>query len=199
MKFEKYIKIDDLSRQFALTNEQLLEYLFLNDIEIFSENEDIDLSDKKIKELLKRLNATKKKNHNNKSGLKSIKIEGLFGKYDYNLDFRNDIAIWISENGVGKTTILTIIVAILTGDVRTLYDINFKKILVNISNKNYIIDKQKPASSFKSKNNIEYLNRRMLFLLEDLERYLPRSFFLKIRSEVMHKGHIEPSMLDEII
>lgn len=61
MKFEKYIKIDDLSRQFALTNEQLLEYLFLNDIEIFNENDDIDLSDKKIKELLERLNATKKK------------------------------------------------------------------------------------------------------------------------------------------
>ena len=61
MKFEKYIKIDDLSRQFALTNEQLLEYLFLNDIEIFSESDDIDLSDKKIKELLERLNATKKK------------------------------------------------------------------------------------------------------------------------------------------
>ena len=61
MKFEKYIKIDDLSRQFALTNEQLLEYLFLNDIEISNENDDIDLSDKKIKELLERLNATKKK------------------------------------------------------------------------------------------------------------------------------------------
>lgn len=27
MKFEKYIKIDDLSRQFALTNKQLLDYL----------------------------------------------------------------------------------------------------------------------------------------------------------------------------
>lgn len=61
MNFEKYTKIDDLSRQFALTNEQLLEYLFLNDIEIFSENDDIDLSDRKIKELLERLNATKKK------------------------------------------------------------------------------------------------------------------------------------------
>lgn len=61
MKFEKYIKIDDLSRQFALTNKQLLDYLFLNDIEIFNENDDIDLSDKKIKELLERLNATKKK------------------------------------------------------------------------------------------------------------------------------------------
>ena len=61
MNFEKYTKIADLSRQFALTNEQLLEYLFLNDIEIFSENDDIDLSDRKIKELLERLNATKKK------------------------------------------------------------------------------------------------------------------------------------------
>ena len=199
MKFEKYIKIDDLSRQFALTNEQLLEYLFLNDIEIFSENDDIDLSDKKIKELLERLNATKKKNHNNKSGLKAIKIEGLFGKYDYNLDFRNDITIWISENGVGKTTILTIIVAILTGDARTLYDINFKKISVNISNKNYIIDKQKPFSSFKEKDNIEYINRHMMYLLEDLERYLPRSFYLKIRNEIMHKRYIDSSVLDEII
>ena len=170
MKFEKYIKIDDLSRQFALTNEQLLEYLFLNDIEISNENDDIDLSDKKIKELLERLNATKKKNHNNKSGLKSIKIEGLFGKYDYSLDFRNDIAIWVSENGVGKTTILTIIVAILTGDARTLYDINFKKISVNISNKDYIIDKQKPTSPFKDKDNIEYINRHMMYLVEDLER-----------------------------
>ena len=199
MKFEKYIKIDDLSRQFALTNEQLLEYLFLNDIEISNENDDIDLSDKKIKELLERLNATKKKNHNNKSGLKSIKIEGLFGKYDYSLDFRNDIAIWVSENGVGKTTILTIIVAILTGDARTLYDINFKKISVNISNKDYIIDKQKPTSPFKDKDNIEYINRHMMYLLEDLERYLPRNFSLKIRNEIIHKRYIDPSMLDEII
>lgn len=61
MKHKNYIKIDDLSRRFALTNEQLLEYLFLNDIEIFSENDGINLSDKKIKELLKRLNAAKKK------------------------------------------------------------------------------------------------------------------------------------------
>ena len=45
MKFEKYTKLDDLSRKFALTNEQLFEYLFLNDIEIFNENDDIDLSD----------------------------------------------------------------------------------------------------------------------------------------------------------
>ena len=111
MKVEENIKIDDLSSKFALTNEQLMDYFLMNDIEIFSENDDIDLSNKKIKEILDRLNITNK-NHNNKSGLKSIQIKGLFGKYNYAFNFEKDITIWISENGVGKTTILTIIVAI---------------------------------------------------------------------------------------
>ena len=198
MKFEKYTKLDDLSRKFALTNEQLFEYLFLNDIEIFNENDDIDLSDSKIKELLERLNATKQKNHKNKSGLKSMKIEGLFGKYNCNLVFENDISIWISENGVGKTTILTIIVAILTGDVRTLYDINFKKISVNISNKNYIIDKQK-STSFKDKDSIKYKERHVMYLLHDLERYLPGNFVRKIRNDIIHQKYTDPSIFDEII
>ena len=198
MKFKKYIKLDDLSREFALTNEQLFEYLYLNDIEIFNENDDIDLSDSKIQELLERLNATKKKNHENKSGLKSIKIEGLFGKYNCNLIFENDIAIWISENGVGKTTILTIIVAILTGDARTLYDINFKKISVNISNENYIIDKQRSASS-KDKDSIRYKERHLMYLLHDLERYLPGNFVRKIRNEIIHQKYTDSSIFDEII
>ena len=66
MKLKNDIKIDDLSRQLALTNEQLLEYFFLNDIDILNENDDIDLSNKKIKTLIERLNVTNKKNHNRK-------------------------------------------------------------------------------------------------------------------------------------
>ncbi len=211
MNSEKYTKIDDLSRKFALTNDQLFEYLYLNDIEILNENDYIDLSDSKIQELLERLNATKKKNHKNKSGLKSIKIEGLFGKYNCNLIFENDIAIWISENGVGKTTILTIIVAILTGDARTLYDINFKKISVNTSDENYIIDKQRPRLQYKykhkykdsivykSKYSSRYKELYMMYLLNDLERYLPRSFFQKIRNEIVNQKYTDSSIFDEII
>ena len=97
MKIKK-IKIDDLSSKFALTNEQLLEYLLLNDIEIFSENDDIDLSDKKVKTLLDRLNVTNKTNHKNKSGLKSIKIEGLFGKYDYYFNYNSRYFNWRCKN-----------------------------------------------------------------------------------------------------
>lgn len=195
MKIKK-IKIDDLSSKFALTNEQLLEYLLLNDIEILSENDDIDLSDIKVKTLLERLNLTNKKNHKNKSGLKSITIEGLFGKYNYHFNFEKDISIWISENGVGKTTILTIIVAILTGDVRTLYNINFQKISVNLLDENYVIDKQKSTKSFKDEDK----NRKFLmYLLEDLEGDLPKNFFIKIRREILEKGHINLSVLEEMM
>lgn len=49
-----------------------------------------------------------------------IKIFGLFGKYDYDIDFANDVCIWVSENGVGKTTILNIIVALLNADKKAL-------------------------------------------------------------------------------
>lgn len=215
MNSEKYTKIDDLSREFALTNEQLFEYLYLNDIKIFNENDYIDLSDSKIRELLERLNSKKKKDHKNKSGLKSIAIEGLFGKYKCNLIFENDIAIWISENGVGKTTILTMIVAILTGDARTLCDINFKNISVNISDENYIIDKQRPTLPSKYKDGIRYKYKdsiryrykdssrykelHMIYLLNDLERYLPRSFFQKIRNEIVHQKYTDSSIFDEII
>ena len=193
---EKKIKIDDLSSKFALTNEQLLEYLLLNDIEIFSENDDIDLSDKKVKTLLERLNVTNKTDHKNKSGLKSIKIEGLFGKYDYYFNFEKDISIWISENGVGKTTILTIIVAILTGDVRTLYNINFQKISVNILDKNYVIDKQKSTKLFKDEDKTR---KFLMYLLEDLEGDLPKNFVIKIRREILEKGYINLSVLEEMI
>ena len=194
MKIKK-IKIDDLSSKFALTNEQLLEYLLLNDIEIFSENDDIDLSNKKVKTLLERLNATNKKNHHNKTGLKSIKIEGLFGKYNYHFDFEKDISIWISENGVGKTTILTIIVAILSGDVRTLYNVNFQKISVNILGENYVIDKQKSIKLFKSEDKYR---RLLMYLLEDLEEELPKNFVLKIKREI-EKGDINLSVLEKMM
>ena len=196
MKVEENIKIDDLSSKFALTNEQLMDYFLMNDIEIFSENDDIDLSNKKIKEILDRLNITNK-NHNNKSGLKSIQIKGLFGKYNYAFNFEKDITIWISENGVGKTTILTIIVAILTGDIRTLYNINFKEIVVNISNKSYTIEKQNTLPRFRDKNTREY--RRMMYLLEDLESYLPITHVIKIRNEIMRKENVDPTILEEII
>lgn len=194
------IKIDELARKYALTDEQLMEYLFMNGIDISNEYENVDLSNNKINKLLKRLDITKHRNHNNESGLKSIKIQGLFGKYDYSLNFKKDITIWVSENGVGKTTILNIIVAILTADERTLFDIDFRRIEVETSNKVYVIDKKEGNKQIKDNfRKTNYINHRMEYLLEDLERYLPISFIFKIRDQITKNGYIEPEFWDEII
>ena len=148
---KKYGSIDEIAKEYALTNEQLKNYLLLNAIDSLSDLDKIDLSNKNIIDVLNKINNNKKlDNHVNLTSLVSIKIEGLFGKYNYLINFDNDISIWVSENGVGKTTILNIIVAILTTDKNALMDINFKKVSVNISGKTYEIDREK---YFQIKNN----------------------------------------------
>lgn len=65
-----------------------------------------------------------------KSFIKSFKIEELFGIYNVDIPFEDDINIFVGENGLGKTTILNCINYVLQCDADNLYNINFKKIIV---------------------------------------------------------------------
>lgn len=64
--------------------------------------------------------------------LQSLKITGLFGLYSYDLQFRvcdNDAITFITgPNGYGKTTILSLIHALYTYDLRFLMTIPFKEL-----------------------------------------------------------------------
>lgn len=185
------INIDELSKQYALTDEQLKNYIYMNNIDLFGEF--VNLKDEKTRELLEKLEVHIKKNHKNKSGLESIYIERLFGKYNYKFNFEYDISIWVSENGIGKTTILNIIVAILTCDASMLYDIQFDKIEVIISGKKYIIDKDNRNES------IEYLDRKIMFLLDELDEYLPGNSIRKIQNDIILNNRVSYDMLDEVL
>jgi len=44
-------------------------------------------------------------------------VKGLLGEKDVSLEFASDITILIADNGVGKTTILGIIYAVLAGQL----------------------------------------------------------------------------------
>lgn len=44
----------------------------------------------------------------NKSNLEYMKIYGLFGQKNIYIDFHEKINIFIGENGLGKTTILSL-------------------------------------------------------------------------------------------
>lgn len=52
--------------------------------------------------------------------ISNIKIKGLFGNRDVDIQFSSRACILIGENGLGKTTILSIINTLLSGDIQDL-------------------------------------------------------------------------------
>ncbi len=69
--------------------------------------------------------------------LKSFKVEGLFGVFNYNLDFENksNLLVLTGLNGYGKTTILRIMSSLSDREeLFFLYEIPFNKISVDFDN-----------------------------------------------------------------
>lgn len=85
--------------------------------------------------------------------LKSFKVEGLFGTFNYNLDFANEsnLLVLTGLNGYGKTTILRILSSLSDKDeMFYLYEIPFNKIKVDFDNStSLIITKMKPKVDIK--------------------------------------------------
>ncbi len=184
-----FIRVHELAKKYGLTNEQMIEYLIRNGIEVKTHMSTVD--SEKNKKIIGNLETrTNLNEHINNTSIKMINIYGLFGEFDYKFDFVNDIFIWVSENGVGKTTILNLMVALLKGDKKTLMDINFKRIEVKIGNKEFIID--------KSKMNKKAMNdRRVAELFEDLRRFLPMSQYTKFRNKYNRTGQLDYEELED--
>lgn len=188
--------IDELAKEYALTNEQLLDYLLSNNIDATNDLDKLDLTNKNILTILDKINRGTQTHNLNLTSLKSIKIIGLFGKYDYYINLENNISIWVSENGVGKTTILNIIVAILTGDQSTLMDINFEEVIVNISGKSYSINKKQYFYLDRS-NTLN--SKKIEALIEDLSMYMPRSYFLRFRNNYLRNNVINLDGVEDML
>lgn len=182
-----YSKVSDLAKKYGYTNDQMLMYLLMNNIIIDDSDSEVDITE--IADILNRL---KGKNdfgeHLNMTSFKSIEIEGLFGKYDYSIEFNDDINIWVSENGQGKTTILNLIVALLNGDEKLIAATDFKKISIQIGNEKYKFIKE--DITFKK---IDYRKAERLFV--ELDRYLPSKMSMQIFNKFRMKSHID---IDEI-
>lgn len=58
--------------------------------------------------------------------IESFKIDKLWGYRDINLTFHKDVNVLIGPNGSGKTTILNLLHAILSGDLRSVLNFNFE-------------------------------------------------------------------------
>ena len=64
--------------------------------------------------------------------IESFKIDKLWGYRDIELTFNNDVNILIGPNGSGKTTILNLLHSILSGDLRSLLNIDFERAKIEL-------------------------------------------------------------------
>lgn len=68
-------------------------------------------------------------NYINTSSIRRVKINGLFGTNNIDITFDSSVNIFVGENGLGKTTILSCIYFLLTGNLEKLYEINLNLLL----------------------------------------------------------------------
>lgn len=82
------------------------------------------------------------------SNLKSFTIKGLFGDRTVIIPFKDDVKILIGENGLGKTTVLSMLYYTLTTKLFKLKDFDFKSLeLAFIDGQKISIEKDKLLSS----------------------------------------------------
>lgn len=66
--------------------------------------------------------------------IQSLRIQDLYGHYNYDVHFNRDLTFIYGENGCGKTTILNILEAVVSGHVYRLFSWQFEKILLGYHN-----------------------------------------------------------------
>lgn len=94
-----------------------------------------------------------------------ILIKKLFGLYDVPIAFNSNSAIkvYIGENGIGKTSVLTIINSVLTGDVSRILGIEFEGVEVVANDKTLSFSKNDMMMSL----NLDKAFRRVRVLLRN--------------------------------
>jgi predicted ATP-binding protein involved in virulence len=65
--------------------------------------------------------------------LKTIQIEGLFNRFDYNIDLKQDgLTILTGPNGYGKTTILRMIDSVASRNYSVFFEVPVKSLKFNL-------------------------------------------------------------------
>jgi len=81
--------------------------------------------------------------------LKRMEINGLFGHFNYKIDFKEEgITILTGPNGYGKTTLLRLIQAVAACDYRFLLELNFSDLRISLEDE-FLIDIKKQENTLE--------------------------------------------------
>lgn len=176
-------RVYELATKIGVTNQQMINLLWEQGIDVHSHLSTVEKVE--VDKLLRKLSSqTDTVNHKNRTVFKCIEIIGLFSKYDYTINFNEDINIFVAENGFGKTTVLNIIVALLESDKNKLIGLPFRELKVTIGSKVISIDKK----TLRTKGKESQQEKRLLL---ELRKYLPMSSYTRIKHEYMNTGRLD--------
>ncbi|EDS10208.1 hypothetical protein ANACOL_02804 [Anaerotruncus colihominis DSM 17241] len=95
-------------------------------------------------------------------------VKGLHESYDYAVDFNQDVTFIYGTNGCGKTTILNITEAIITGQLYKLFDYRFRQIELSYASSSNITDVEYiKIENKKAELLIEFKHQLCTIKLED--------------------------------
>lgn len=88
--------------------------------------------------------------------IKSLVVKGLWGRYDYDLQFNEDVNIFTGSNGTGKTTLLKMLWYAYSGNYdRLIGEVFFQELTVDFTNNFKVIIKTKGERSNRKQYHFE--------------------------------------------
>lgn len=127
----------------------------------------------------------KKKNHleNAVTFVKRISVEKLHGNKNLDIEIYDNCLVIVGDNGFGKTSLLNMIYAIFSGNVKYLQDINFRAVSIDFIRKgseeleNIRIEKEEldivnyfdSEVAYRNKKNTHGVNSRVLRSKRDIQ------------------------------
>lgn len=97
-----------------------------------------------------------------------ITIKELYGCYNYEVNFNSDVTFIYGANGCGKTTILNITEAIITGQLFKLFNYDFKNIELKYANSSNL-DDVKTISIYSEKTEISVIFNGQNYLIKIID------------------------------
>ncbi|BEO05416.1 AAA family ATPase [Serratia marcescens] len=68
--------------------------------------------------------------------INNFQAESVYGYLNFNIDFNDDLSFLVGSNGSGKSTVIKLIQALITVDIKELLTIPYEQIMLTYTNKN---------------------------------------------------------------
>lgn len=122
--------------------------------------------------------------------INNVQINGFWGKYQIETDFNKDVNIFIGRNGTGKTTFIDMLQAIISVDLELLFNLQFDKIILNLSEKK----RQRKIEVSKTEQDLQY--KEVTYQIGTKKYKIPIVPDRELRYRNM--GRLHPRFFDEI-